>query len=397
MFLLKEAGLALDFLVKEVGLALDSRECVILSKPRRGSDLEELRYPALAQVRGAEIRSVGQRAHCLVGKSRDVVTVFPGRVEDATILGDYLRRVVPRHSMLKTRRLWASVPTGTGFQALHNLRQCFEGSLGPTETILVPELLAAAVGCGFPVLRLEDDSHKAKMVIHLGVSRMSAGVFVDGSLTGLVVKVGSWDLLTRELQETLQFRLGTALGHNTLFKVVRCLSRSFFERKSQSSAVNDTPAATHQASPLAKLDPVAPAEIAPPANLRSFSERGLIEYVVEDETVTRAIDLQLETLLFNLEKVVFGSFAKLRSEGRGEIASDLFSDRVMLCGDVFFDPAALSQYFTRLSRFRFESTNGHAVARGLRKIMASERAHKRAYRELSNTIHDEGRFLTCTI
>ena len=388
------------FRVKEVGLALDSRECVILTKRRRG-ELEELRYPALAQVRDAEIRAVGQRAYRLVGKSRDVVTVFPGRVEDPVILGDYLQRVVPRRSKLERRRLWASVPTGAGFQSLYDLRLCFEGSLGPKETVLVPELLAAAVGCGLSVLRFEDDSHKAKMVIHLGASRMSAGVFVDGGLTGLVVKEGSWDVLAREVQETLQFRLGTTLGYNTFFKVVRCLSRSFFERKAaQLSAVhggNDTPAVIDLPSQLAELDPDAPGEITPPANLRSFSERGLIEYVVEDETVSRAVDLQLKTLLFNLEKVVFGSFAKLRSEGRGEIASDLFSDRVMLCGDVFFDPAALTQYFTRLSRFRFVSTNGHAVARGLRKIMTSERAHKQAYRELAKTIHDESRFLTSTI
>ena len=69
----------------------------------------------------------------------------------------------------------------------------------------------------------------------------------------------------------------------------------------------------------------------------------------------------------------------------------------MLCGDVFFDPAALSQYFTQLSRFRFESTNGHVVPNGLRKIMTSERPHKRAYREVAETIHNESRFLTSTI
>jgi len=300
--------------------------------------------------------------------------------------------------------LWASVPTGTGMQSLYDLRHCFEGSLAPKETILVPELLAAAVGCGSPVLRSEEDSHKARMVIHLGTSRMSAGVFVDGGLTGLVVKEGSWDLLAREVQETLQFRLGTTLGYNTFFKVIRTLSRSFFERKaaqaagaSAESTVSDATSVTEPPSQLAELDPDAPGEIAAPANLRSFNERGLIEYVIEDETVSRAIDLQLKTLLFNLEKVVFGSFAKLRSEGRGEIASDLFSDRVMLCGDVFFDPAALSQYFTRLSRFRFEATNGHAVARGLRKIMTSEGAQKLAYRELAKSIHDESRFLTSTI
>ena len=336
------------FLVKELGLALDSRECVILIKRGRG-ELEEVRYPALAQVRGNEIRAIGQRAHRLVGKSKDVITVFPGRVEDPMILGDYLQRVVPRRSKLERRRLWASVPTGTGFQSLYDLQHCFEGSLGPKETVLVPELLAAAVGCGFPVLRAEDDSHKAKMVIHLGASRMSAGVFIDGGLTGLVVKEGSWDLLAREVQETLQFRLGTTLGYNTFFKVVRCLSRSFFERKasqasagSETPAVTETPAGTDPPSQLAELDTDAPGEIVSPANLRSFNERGLIEYVVEDETVSRAIDLQLKTLLFNLEKVVFGSFAKLRNEGRGEIASDIDLE---LASDLVVGPIAVALFF----------------------------------------------------
>ena len=384
------------FRFKEVGLALDSRECVVLSKKRRG-ELEEHRYPALAQVRGNEIRAIGQRAHRLVGKSRDVITVFPGRVEDPMILGSYLERVVPPRAKLEKRRVWASVPTGTGHQSLYDLRRCFEGSLAPRETVLVPELLAAAVGCGFPVLHQEDDSHKAKMAVHIGSSRMSAGVFVDGGLTGLVVKEGSWDRLAREVQETLQFRLGTALGFNTFFKVVRTLSRTFFERNVREPGPPKAAAIDNQPSQLAALDPDATGELAAPQNLRSFSERGLIEYVVEDETVSRAIDLQLKTLLFDLEKVIFGSFAKLRNEGRGEIASDLFSDRIMLCGDVFFDPNALAQYFTRLSRFRFEATNGHAVTRGLRRILTAEPPHKQSYSELSRTIHDDSRFLTSAI
>ena len=384
------------FSVKELGLALDSRECVVLTKRRRG-ELEELRYPALAQVRGGEIRAVGQRAHRLVGKSRDVVTVFPGRLEDPTVLSNYLQHVVPHRSRLERRRLWASVPTGSGYQSLYDLRHCFEGSLGSKETILIPELLAAAVGCGFPVLRTEDDSHKAKMVIHLGASRMSAGAFVDGGLVGLVVKEGSWDQLARDVQETLQFRLGTNLGYNTFFKVVRSLSRTFFERnQTQNGTIKVTPGAPEATSALAEIEADA-ADVATPSNLRSFSERGLIEYVVEDETVSRAIDLQLKTLLFNLEKVVFGCFAKLRNEGRGEIASDLFSDRVMVCGDVFFDPTALATYFTRQSRFRFESTNGHAVTRGLRRILTADGPQKTAYQDLARHIHDESRFLTSSI
>ena len=111
------------FRLKEVGLALDSRECVILTKRRRG-ELEELRYPALAQVRGAEIRAIGQRAHRRVGKSRDVITVFPGRVEDPMILGEYLQRVFPRRSKLERRRIvgersyWHGLPIALRLAAL---------------------------------------------------------------------------------------------------------------------------------------------------------------------------------------------------------------------------------------------------------------------------------------
>ena len=95
---------------KEIGLALDSRECVVLSTRRRG-EIEETHFPALAQVKGGEIQAVGQRAYRLVGKSRDVISVFPGRVEDPKVLGSYLQRVVPQGSFVR-QRLWASVPTG---------------------------------------------------------------------------------------------------------------------------------------------------------------------------------------------------------------------------------------------------------------------------------------------
>ncbi|MGH9336397.1 MAG: hypothetical protein ACRD21_21885, partial [Vicinamibacteria bacterium] len=108
---------------KEIGLALDSRECVVLSSRRRG-EIEEMHHPALAQVQGGEIRAIGQRAYRMVGKSRDVVSVFPGRVEDPKILGGFLQRVVPHGSFVR-QRLWASVPTGSGMQALFNLRHCF--------------------------------------------------------------------------------------------------------------------------------------------------------------------------------------------------------------------------------------------------------------------------------
>lgn len=391
----------------EIGLALDSRECVVLASRRKG-EVEETHHPALAQIRQGEIRAVGQKAFRLVGKSRDVVSVFPGRVEDPKILGGYLQRVVPRDTFLR-RRLWASAPTGSGMQALFNLRHCFEGSIRPKETVLVPEILAAAVGCGFPVLRSEEESHRARMVVHVGANRVSGGVFVDGGLAGLVVKEGGWDQLTREVQENLQFRLGATLGFTTYFKVVRSLSRTYFERTSKppGSAKTATATATataavseprseltlHEEEALADLGP----EPATPTNLRAFNERGLIEYFVEDEIVSRSIDLQLRNFLFDLEKVVFGCFARLRNDGRGEIASDLFSDRVMVCGDVFFDAGQLSQHFVRLSRFRFETTNGNAVARGLRRILASSGPTKSGYRELSRVIHDESRFLASAV
>jgi hypothetical protein len=383
---------------KEIGVALDSRECVVLSTRRRG-EIEETHYPALAQVKEGEIHAIGQRALRLVGKSRDVVSVFPGRVEDPRILGSYLQRVVPGGSFVR-KRLWASVPTGSGLQSLGNLRHCFEGSIRPKEMILIPELMAAAVGCGIPVLRSDEDSHRARMVVHVGTSRMSGGVFVDGGLIGLIVKEGSWDRLVREVQENLQFRLGATLGFTTYFKVIRSLSRNYFERHaSRSVAAAPAPAALKErgeaeiALPGYDGLPEGGAEASTPANLRTFNERGLIEYFVEDETVSQVIDRELRGLLFDLEKVVFGCFARLRNDGRGEIASDLFSDRVVLAGDVFFDSGHLAQHFARLSRFRFETSNGNAVARGLRRILSSSAAQKNAYRELTRAVHDESRFL----
>jgi len=388
---------------KEIGLALDSRECVVLCTRRRG-EIEEIHHPALAQVKGGEIQAVGQRAYRLVGKSRDVISVFPGRVEDPKVLGSYLQRVVPQGSFVR-QRLWASVPTGSGAQSLVNLRHCFEWSIRPKETILVPELVAAAVGCSLPVLRSDEDSYRARMVIHVGASRISGGVFVDGGLTGLIVKEGSWDHLIREVQENLQFRLGATLGFNTYLKVVRSLSRNYFERnavrpgpaKPAPPALKEVKEATEIALPGYDEAPEAAGEPSTPTNLRTFNERGLIEYVVEDETVSHAIDVQLRGFLFDLEKVVFGCFARLRNDGRGEIASDLFSDRVMVVGDVFFDSGQLAHHFGRLSRFRFETSNGNAVARGLRRILSSTAPQKSAYRELSRAIHDESRFLASAV
>jgi hypothetical protein len=388
---------------KEIGLALDSRECVVLWSRRRG-EVEEAHHPALAQVKGGEIQAVGQRAYRLVGKSRDVVSVFPGRVEDPKILGSYLQRVVPRGAFVR-QRLWASVPTGSGMQSLYNLRHCFEGSIRPKETVLVPELVAAAIGSGLPVLRSDEDSHRARMVIHVGASRISGGVFVDGGLTGLIVKEGSWDRLIREVQENLQFRLGAILGFNTYFKVVRALSRNYFERNAlRAGAAKPAPPALKEVSETAEIAlsgidgaPDTAAEPSTPTNLRTFNERGLIEYVVEDEAVSHAIDVQLRGFLFDLEKVVFGCFARLRNDGRGEIASDLFSDRVMVVGDVFFDSGQLAQHFARLSRFRFETSNGNAVARGLRRILSTTAPQKNAYRELSRAVHDDSRFLASAV
>ena len=72
-------------------------------------------------------------------------------------------------------------------------------------------------------------------------------------------------------------------------------------------------------------------------------------------------------------------------------------DRVQICGDVFFDSAQLSQHFVRLSRFRFESTNGHAVARGLRRILTGTAVQKHGYRELARSIQDDNRFLASAV
>ncbi len=387
------------FSYQDIGLALDSRECVVLHS-RRG-EIEEQRTPALAQVNGREIRAVGQRAFRLVGKSNDIVYVFPGRIEDPLVLSGYLEIIVPPSSTWSRRRLWATIPTASSLQMQLNLRSCLDHSIRSKDIVLVPEILAAALGAGLPVLRHDDDSHRARMVVHVGSTRIAAGVFVDGNLASLVVRNGSWDRLVRDVQENLQFRLGTTFGFNTFHKVVRTLSKSFFDRQvNDAGRVRTPPQQEIPVSPPMSVPPVEavptqlePAgevlpEVSPPSNLRSFSERGLIEYVIEDETISRAIDLQLKNLMFAIEKVIFACFAELKGAGRGEIASDLFSDRILLCGDVYFEPAALTRYFSRLTRFRFESVNGHSVSKGLRRILTSDPIHKKNYRELAGTINE---------
>lgn len=387
------------FSYQDIGLALDSRECVVLHS-RRG-EIEEQRTPALAQVNGREIRAVGQRAFRLVGKSNDIVYVFPGRIEDPLVLSGYLEIIVPPSSSWSRRRLWATIPTASSLQMQLNLRSCLDHSIRSKDIVLVPEILAAALGAGLPVLRHDDDSHRARMVVHVGSTRIAAGVFVDGNLASLVVRDGSWDRLVRDVQENLQFRLGTTFGFNTFHKVVRTLSKSFFDRQvNDAGRVRTPPQQEIPVSPPKSVPPVEavptqlePAgevlpEVSPPSNLRSFSERGMIEYVIEDETISRAIDLQLKNLMFAIEKVIFACFAELKGAGRGEIASDLFSDRILLCGDVYFEPAALTRYFSRLTRFRFESVNGHSVSKGLRRILTSDPIHKKNYRELAGTINE---------
>ena len=391
------------FSYQEIGLALDSRECVVLHARRR-ADVEEQRTPALAQVSGREIRAVGQRAFRLVGKSNDIVCVFPGRLEDPLVLSSFLEIVVPPSSSWSRRRLWATVPTAASLQMQLNLRSCLDHSIRSKDIVLVPEIVAAALGAGLPILRHDDDSHRARMVVHVGSTRVTAGVLVDGNLASLVVRDGSWDRLVRDVQENLQFRLGTTFGFNTFHKVVRTLSKSFFDRQVNEAARIKTPVSQEiPVTPLeetpAELEPAGEVlpEVSAPANLRSFSERGLIEYVVEDETISRAIDLQLKNLLFAIEKVIFGCFAQLKGDGRGEIASDLFSDRIFLCGDVYFEPSALTRYFSRLTRFRFEAVNGHPVTKGLRRILTSDPIHKKNYRELSSTINETERLLLSRI
>lgn len=382
------------FRLHELGLVLSSRDCVVLTARRRG-EVEEQRTPALAQVVDSQIRAVGHRAYRLVGKSTDIVCVFPGRVEDPTVLGGYLERVVPTGSTLQRRRLWACIPSGSSLQMQMDLRTCFEASLGPKETVLVPEIMAAALGAGLPVLHSEEDSHRARMIVHFGTSRVTSGVFIDGVLTAFVVHEGSWDRLVREVQENLQFRLGTAFGFNTFHKVVRTLSRTFFERRLSDGSRSDPQApqrpALVEAEGSTDLEPsseILPEVTAPP-NLRSFNERGLIEYMTEDQVISRSIDGQLRTLLFSLEKVVYGCFSKLRGSGRGEIASDLFADRIILCGEIYFEPAALSRYFSRLTRFRFEAVNTNPIAKGMRRILTADSAQKKSYRTLAATINQQ--------
>jgi hypothetical protein len=277
-----------------------------------------------------------------------------------------------------------------------DLRACFDASAGTKETVLVPEILASALGAGLPVLQSEEESHRARMVVHFGTSRISAGVFVDGTLTGLIVQEGSWDRLVRDVQENLQFRLGTGFGLNTFHKVVRSLSRSFFDRQLSDPSRPKPPTngvVENGPSVSTEIEPAADtlSEVSTPTNLRSFSEKGLIEYVTEDPVISRSIDAQLQNLLFVLEKTIFGCFAKLRGTGRGEIASDLFSDRILLCGDILFEPAALARYFSRLTRFRFEALNTNPIAKGVRRILTADTLQKQNYRELASRINEQER------
>ena len=313
-------------------------------------------------------------------------------------MSGYIEIVVPPTSSWARRRLWATIPTAASLQSQLNIRSCLDHSIRPKDIILVPEILAAALGVGLPVLRHDDDSHRARMVVHVGSTCAASGVFVDGTLASLVVHDGSWDQLVRDVQQNLQFRLGTTFGFNTFHKVVRALSKSFFDRQVNDSRAKSpvTPeVVTNIADGMpAVMEPAGEVlpEVAPPSNLISFSERGLIEYVVEDETISLAFDVQLKNLLFGIEKVIFGCFAQLKGAGRGEIASDLFSDRVFLCGDVYFEPSALSRYFSRLTRFRFEHVNGNPVAKDLRRILTSDTTHKKNYLDFASTIHEVERF-----
>lgn len=381
----------------EIGLALDSHDCVVLSS-RRPGELEEKRMPALAEVRGKEVGAIGRRAYRLVGKSREIVRIFPGRIEDPTVLGGYLEKIVPKKLSLARRRIWASVPTAASLQLQLNLLQCLDHYLSAKEIVLVPELLAAALGAGFPVLGSDEQSHRGRMIVHVSGTRIAAGVFVDGRLVGLTDREGSWDRVVREIQETLQFCLGATMGYNTFFKLVRRLSRTFFERQNGQlrrrpvSAAEATFAGPPEdASSDLDLSGESALEPAGPASLRSFNDRGLIEYVVEDENISRAIDYQLKTILLSLEKVIFGCFAQLRNSGRGEIANDLFTDRIMVGGDLYFDPEALSGHFTRLTRFPFEAVPGNPVPKGLRTVLMASKAQKESYRGIAETIQENER------
>src|SRR3972149_8321125 len=121
------------------------------------------------------------------------------------------------------------------------LRTCLDHSIRSKDIVLVPEIVAAALGAGLPILRHDDDSHRARMVVHVGSTRVTAGVLVDGNLASLVVRDGSWDRLGWGGQENHQIRLGATFGFNTFHKVVRTLSKSFFDRQVNEAARIKTP------------------------------------------------------------------------------------------------------------------------------------------------------------
>jgi hypothetical protein len=198
-----------------------------------------------------------------------------------------------------------------------------------------------------------------------------------------------WNDTIRAIQDNVQQKLLAPIGYTTFAKIVRTWGSSFFSRVFSDPGAGPAAAAAalgeeppeEDSEELAPLDlPVPDGRGAP--HIRSLNERGVLEYLIEDPAIQGAIDAELKSMLAQVKQVLHSSFQALKSSQRGEIASDLFKNRILLCGDHYFDLHALARHLTAMTGFRFETLGGTPVADGLRRMLAAPQAQRRYWHEL---------------
>jgi len=376
-------------ILRELGLILDSRECCFVLPRREGGFLEE-RLPAVVQLRGGEITAYGRRAYRLIGKSREIFSVFPGEVSNPELLGAYLRRLVGRR-FLWGNGLWVVIPTAATKQLQINVSSVIVASLRIGRITLVPEIVAAALGAGFALQADAEDSHLGRMLVVLGGDRIAAGVFLDGDLAGLAVKGYGWNSVLRAIQDSVQERLLAPIGYATLTKLVRRWGATFFTREfeDRSSPALSLPHHAEETEDDEETELALPGE--PPRSLpkiRTLNEQGVLEYLFEDPAIQSAIDRELHAILIQIKRVLHSCFQTLKFGQRGELATDLFKHRILLTGDHYFDLDALARHLSSLTGFRFETLGGSPIGEGLRRILAAPPGLRRQYGELCGRIND---------
>jgi actin-like ATPase involved in cell morphogenesis len=378
-------------LLRELGLILDSRECCFVLPRREGGFLEE-RLPAMVQLRGGEIVAYGGRAYRLIGKSRDILCVFPGEVASPELLGSYLRRLVGRR-LLWGNGLWVVIPTAASRQLQLNVSSVIVSALRIGNITLVPEIVAAALGAGFSLHPEAEDSHLGRMLVVLGGDRISAGVFIDGDIAGLAVRDQGWNDVIRAIQDSVQEKLLAPIGYTTFIKLVRSWGATFFAREFEDSGptalslrsadtVEDEEEEEDSQAPLS-VDQQRRRSL---PHIRSLNERGVLEYLFADPAIQSAIDHELHAILTQIKRVLHACFQALKFSQRGEIATDLFKHRILLTGDHYFDLDALARHLSMLTGFRFETLTGSPVGEGLKRMLAAPPGLRRHYRALCTQV-----------